>query len=84
MTDFTVELLGYAASGLVLLSFLMKNIKTLRMVNCLGCLFFVFYGFLLSNISVPIIITNVAIICVNLYYLLLKDKSSDTAKKKVG
>ena len=62
---------GYAASGFVLLSFLMKDIIKLRIVNSVGCLFFVIYGVLL-DISWPIIITNTAIIGVNLYYLLLK------------
>jgi uncharacterized protein with PQ loop repeat len=64
------EWVGYAASLGVLLSFLMKDIKTLRLVNSVGCLLFVVYGVLLS--SIPIIITNVAILLINFYYLFLK------------
>lgn len=82
MSDFTVELIGYFASALVLLSFFMKNIKTLRMVNCVGCSFFVAYGVMLG--SIPIIITNVAILCVNFYYLVLKDRIDAGKRKKVG
>ncbi|MGB0884912.1 MAG: YgjV family protein [Chitinophagales bacterium] len=63
-----VEFIGYLASGFVLLSFLMKDIVKLRFVNMIGCVLFVTYGFLLS--SIPIIITNFAIIIVNIYYLL--------------
>lgn len=44
----------------------------LRYVNSIGCLFFVAYGLLLD--SWPIIITNVAIVCVNLYYLFINKK----------
>lgn len=67
-----VEWIGYAASLFVLLSFLMRNIATLRYVNSIGCLFFVAYGILLD--SWPIIITNVAIVCVNVYYLFINRK----------
>ena len=67
-----VEWIGYAASLFVLLSFLMRNIIMLRYVNSIGCLFFVAYGLLLD--SWPIIITNVAIVCVNLYYLFINKK----------
>jgi uncharacterized protein with PQ loop repeat len=64
------EWVGYAASLGVLLSFLMRDIKTLRLVNSVGCLLFVVYGVLLS--SIPIVITNVAILLINFYYLFLK------------
>lgn len=67
-----IEWFGYLASFFVLLSFLMRNITTLRYVNSVGCLFFVAYGFLLD--SWPIIITNVAIVLVNVYYLFISKK----------
>jgi len=67
------ELIGYLASLFVLLSFLMRNITTLRYVNSIGCLFFVAYGILLD--SWPVIITNVAIVCVNFYYLVIQKKT---------
>lgn len=75
MSEFQVEILGYLASAMVLLSFLMKKIKMLRIVNCFGCFLFVVYGFLID--SIPIIITNVAIIMVNLYYLFIKNQISN-------
>jgi uncharacterized protein with PQ loop repeat len=67
-----IELIGYIASALVLFSFFFRNIKTLRTVNSFGCAFFVAYGILLG--SIPIIITNVAILLVNGYYLFIKLK----------
>lgn len=69
-----VEWFGYLASLFVLMSFLMRNITALRYVNTLGCMFFVIYGVLLN--SWPIIITNAAIILVNLYYLFLNKKTT--------
>jgi uncharacterized protein with PQ loop repeat len=62
------EAVGYLASLSVLVSFLMKEIRSLRIVNIIGCSFFVAYGILLN--SFPIIITNTAIIFINIYYLL--------------
>jgi len=63
---------GYLAMATLLVSFLMKNIRTLRLVNSVGGLLFVAYGFLLVPMSYPIIITNAAIFCINMYYLFLK------------
>ncbi|WP_375239924.1 uroporphyrinogen decarboxylase [Aurantibacter sp.] len=65
------EWVGYAASLGVLISFLMKDIKTLRYVNSLGCFLFVIYGILL-DLSIPIVITNTAILGINFYYLFIK------------
>ena len=65
------EWIGYMAMATVLLSFLMKDVTKLRIINSFGCVFFVTYGILLA-ISWPIIITNTAIICINFYYLFVK------------
>lgn len=68
------EYVGYLASVMVLLSFTMKNVTKLRVVNMIGCVLFVIYGFLMDSlrIGLPIIIANTAIFSVNLYYLLKK------------
>ncbi len=65
------ELIGYLASLLLIVSFLMRNIKTLRLINSLGCIAFIIYGFMLQ-ISWPIIITNAFIVGTNIYYLFIK------------
>lgn len=69
MDNYT-EYIGYLASFFVLLSFIMKKMVTLRLVNIIGCGFFIIYGFMLPTISWPIIITNVAIVLVNTFYLI--------------
>ena len=65
------EWIGYLASAVLLLSFTMKDLTKLRIINSLGGALFVIYGFMLQT-SWPIIITNSAIICINMYYVFLK------------
>ncbi|MFI0491137.1 uroporphyrinogen decarboxylase [Flavobacterium sp.] len=62
------EWVGYLASLVLMISFLMKNINTLRTVNSIGAILFVVYGIMLVT-SWPIIITNVFILGINIYYL---------------
>jgi len=62
------------ASLFVLLFFLRKDMRQLRIINSIGCALFVAYGVLLM--SIPIIITNVAILLVNGYYLFIKKTES--------
>ena len=73
--DFTsvnpAEWVGYIATAVLLTSFAMKQLRTLRIVNSVACLLFVGYGVLLTN-AWPIIISNAAIFVINIYYLFLK------------
>jgi len=62
------EWVGYLASLVLMISFLMKNINTLRIINSIGAILFVIYGIMLVT-SWPIIITNTFILGVNIYYL---------------
>lgn len=64
------EWVGYLAMTVLLISFMMKNVTKLRVINSVGCMFFVIYGSLISQY--PIVITNVAIILINFYYLFFK------------
>lgn len=69
-TSIMIEWVGYMAMGLLMFSFLRKDLKQLRVWNSFGCGVFVIYGFLIH--SYPIMITNVFILCVNIYYLFFK------------
>ncbi len=69
----STEIIGYIASFIVLVSFLMKDITKLRIINSIGCVMFVAYGILLG-FSIPIIFTNVAIVGINIYYLIKTGK----------
>lgn len=67
-----INILGYIAMALVGISFLMKDIRTLRLFNLVGAATFIVYGILLNE--PPIYILNSFIVTVNLYYLFLKPK----------
>jgi len=69
------EWIGYLASLVLIISFLMKNISTLRIINSIGALLFVVYGIMLVT-SWPIIITNTFILGVNIFYLLKHFRSN--------
>lgn len=68
-----MEILGYVATAIVIFSFTIRNLKWLRIVNTIGCFLFIVYGLFLLNM--PIIITNAAIMIINLYQI------SETLKK---
>ena len=75
MNNYT-EYVGYIASAFVLLSFVMKRMLLLRVINVIGCSFFIWYGIILQ--SWPIVITNVAIVLVNAWFIiqLIRTKES--------
>lgn len=61
------EIVGYIASGLVAISLTMSSILRLRIINLVGAVFFTTYGLLIG--AYPIVIVNVVIILINIYYL---------------
>ncbi|MEO1057249.1 MAG: hypothetical protein AAFY28_10085 [Actinomycetota bacterium] len=62
-----VELVGYLASLLVVVSLAMTSVVRLRIISLVGSITFVVYGSLIS--SAPIILTNAAIAAINVWYL---------------
>ena len=71
-----IDWVGYAAAALVVISFVVSsNVRVIRTVNFFGAAVFVVYGFLL-NINLPIIIPNVFIAFIQLYYLFIKKVKS--------
>lgn len=63
----STELVGYVASGLVVMSLAMTSVVRLRAISLVGSLIFVVYGVLIE--SVPIMVTNVAIAALNVWFL---------------
>ncbi len=68
------EIIGYLGTVLVLVSFLMKDMKKLRIGNIIGSSTFIIYGLMLN--SIPIIITNISIVSINAYYLFKESKNA--------
>jgi hypothetical protein len=72
-----VEVVGYVASALVVLSLMMGSLLRLRVISLVGSLVFAVYGLLIG--SVPVVLTNIAILLINLSHLvkLWRDRARD-------
>ena len=65
-----IDIFGYVSSLVILASYLMKDITKLRIFTSIGCVMFVFYGFMLD--AIPVVVMNVSVIIINLYFLIKK------------
>ncbi|AZA61820.1 MULTISPECIES: uroporphyrinogen decarboxylase [Chryseobacterium] len=74
MSSEIVNYIGYAASVFIVLSFILKDLTKIRIVNLIGCICFVIYG-IFNGMLWPVIIPNAIICFVQVYHLV-------TAKKK--
>ena len=63
-----IELVGILASIFIAASLTMKNIKWLRVINTIGAVCFVVYGYVIQSISVALM--NTFIIGINIYFLV--------------
>ncbi len=72
MNSVVFELIGITASALVLISFLMKGERKIRLVNIVGAIIFIAYGIMLKSVSVTVM--NVGLVIVHIYYLTKKKK----------
>ena len=66
-----IEWLGYTASVLVAVSFLMKSMHKLRLMNTVGAVCFVIYAVAIN--AIPVALINSFVVCVNVYYLTKKN-----------
>ena len=66
-----IQLFGYFASIVVAISFLMKSITKLRVVNTLGAICFVIYSIAIK--AWPVALINFLIVCINIYHLTRRD-----------
>ncbi|MCE3075186.1 MULTISPECIES: uroporphyrinogen decarboxylase [Chryseobacterium] len=65
--------IGYSASLFIVLSFILKDIRKIRIVNMIGCICFVIYG-IFSGMLWPVIIPNGLICFIQIYHLLTDKK----------
>jgi len=63
-----MEILAYCGSIIIFISFLVKNIKWLRILNNVGCIIFLIYAFYHGR--TPLIILNSGVILVNVWHLI--------------
>lgn len=78
MSSTTIELIGYLASALVVLSLIMSSVLRLRIIGLTGAIVFATYGALIG--SVPVMVTNGSIVLVHGYHLMriLRARASDS------
>jgi len=75
MNPETAAYIGYSASLFIVLSFILKDVRKIRIVNMIGCICFVIYG-IFNGMLWPVIIPNGLICFIQIYYLV-----SDKNKK---
>lgn len=69
-----LEWVGYIGSVLIVGSFLIaNNFRLTRCVNGFGCIAMVIYGFSIQ--SYPVVIPNVFLLMVQIYYLFIKKET---------
>ena len=66
-----IQLFGYFASIVVAISFLMRSITKLRVVNTLGAICFVIYSIAIK--AWPVALINFFIVFINIYHLTRKN-----------
>lgn len=68
-----IEWIGYAASIFIAISLVMTDIVKLRVINSVGCILFVIYGFGVK--AYPVGVINFFILIINIYYLVKMKKN---------
>ncbi|MDR2234795.1 MAG: uroporphyrinogen decarboxylase [Chryseobacterium sp.] len=64
---------GYSASVFIVLSFILKDVRKIRVVNMIGCICFVIYG-IFNGMLWPVIIPNGLICFIQVYHLMIGNK----------
>jgi hypothetical protein len=63
-----IDILGYVAMGLSILSFTLQKQRFIRITNLIACLTWVGYGYMISNN--PTIIVNILVCLVHVYWFI--------------
>lgn len=75
-----IDIVGYIGMGFVLLSFLMKDVKWIRIVNMIGGVLSCVYGIVTKTI--PTAALNGALIIINLVYLIIIFRKEKKSRKE--
>jgi hypothetical protein len=63
-----IDLIGYLASAIILISFAVKDIIKLRIINSIGSVVWIVYGGLINNN--PTIFVNIAVLMIHIWWLI--------------
>ena len=78
--NIALEIFGYFGTGLVILSFFMRDLRRLRAINMAGGLISLIYAILMN--TMPVVVLNAVLIAINGFQLirdLIKDKKKDAS-----
>lgn len=67
-TFMNVEFLGILATLFVLMSFLMRKVETIRIINIIGAVLFVIYGICINSLSTWLL--NAVLVIIHTVYLI--------------
>lgn len=73
-----LDIFGYVASLIVLISLLMSSIIKLRFINLIGAILFTIYALLIK--SYPTAVMNFGIVCINIYFIVKIYGAKDSFK----
>lgn len=73
--EMVYELIGYAASALVVTALLMTSLRRLRMVSLAGSIVFTTYGYLIE--SIPLMVVNISLMGINSWHLYRMSQVSE-------
>ncbi len=82
MSDIT-EIVGYVAMTFLVLSFVPRQIRTVRLINLLACVIFIVYGVMLG-LKWPIIISNALVGMIQMYHLFWMKRKINNWKKNIN
>lgn len=78
-----IEIIGYLGMALVLCSFLMKDIKWVRIINICGAILSAVYGIL--TLTIPTAVLNGCLLIINLAFVIsyiIKEKRNKDDQNK--
>ena len=70
-----IELLGWVATGVTLISMMVKDITLLRVINSVGCMLWIGYG--MNRGDYPIILVNGTILVIHIIALIKELKRNE-------
>lgn len=70
-----IEVLGWVATGVTLVSMMVKDMVTLRLVNAIGCILWIGYG--VNRGDAPIVLVNSTILVIHIIALIREGKQKE-------
>lgn len=80
--NFILEVVGYVATALCIISLMMSDIKRLRWLNLIASA--LFGGYSIIKQAYPVALTNILIVVIDIYYLVRIYREEAVANRKAA